>query len=185
MISLTNRCHSCCCHADLSTATTVAHTPTTAADAATIDAAPIHTCAPWPRSVGSGVSLSCKAVPLAVTLAGGERTTASSRVHCAPQAGVTLGANGTPRYQPSTCSTQKPRRSFKQWTCEKSISLFEFSLCLSRACLGTTVIFSIKWRKQMRFSHRCHAPAAAHQRHPCAARRRLKLQRDFESPTAW
>jgi hypothetical protein len=39
--------------------------------------------------------------------------------------------------------------------CEKRISLVEcFSLCLSRACLGKTMIFSIKWyRKYMRFSH--------------------------------
>jgi hypothetical protein len=26
--------------------------------------------------------------------------------------------------------------------------IFEFSLCLSRACLGKMIIFSIKWRKK-------------------------------------
>ena len=29
----------------------------------------------------------------------------------------------------------------------KRHSFFEFSLCLSRACLGKTIIFSIKWRQ--------------------------------------
>ena len=30
---------------------------------------------------------------------------------------------------------------------KKRISPFELSLCLSRACLGKSIIFSIKWRK--------------------------------------
>ena len=29
--------------------------------------------------------------------------------------------------------------------------IFEFSLCLSRACLGKMIIFSIKWHKKTRF----------------------------------
>eukprot|EP01046_Picozoa_sp_COSAG06_P023429 COSAG06_NODE_1859_length_8205_cov_15.172095_10_plen_72_part_00 len=34
----------------------------------------------------------------------------------------------------------------------RNASFGEFSLCLSRACLGETIIFSIKWRKKTRFS---------------------------------
>ena len=30
---------------------------------------------------------------------------------------------------------------------------FEFSLCLSRACLGKMFVFIYKWRKKWRFSH--------------------------------
>ena len=45
---------------------------------------------------------------------------------------------------------------------------FEFSLCLSRVCLGKKMIFSIKWRKKTRFRltdgdewrHRCRAALA-------------------------
>ena len=33
----------------------------------------------------------------------------------------------------------------------KNASLFELSLCLSRACLGKMIIFSIEWRKKMSF----------------------------------
>jgi hypothetical protein len=36
--------------------------------------------------------------------------------------------------------------------CRKRHSFLEFSLCLSRACLGKTIMFSIKWdRKKTRF----------------------------------
>eukprot|EP01046_Picozoa_sp_COSAG06_P088615 COSAG06_NODE_35027_length_465_cov_1.590164_1_plen_83_part_01 len=33
----------------------------------------------------------------------------------------------------------------------ENASLFEFSLCLSRACLGKTIVLSIKWRKRCVF----------------------------------
>ena len=36
-------------------------------------------------------------------------------------------------------------------TCSPHISLLSFSLCLSRACLGKMIIFSIKWHKKTRF----------------------------------
>ena len=36
----------------------------------------------------------------------------------------------------------------------KNESPFEFSLCLSRACLGKMIIFSIKWRKRYAFLNR-------------------------------
>jgi hypothetical protein len=35
--------------------------------------------------------------------------------------------------------------------CIHCVLFFEFSLCLSRACLGKMIIFSIKWRKKWRF----------------------------------
>ena len=38
---------------------------------------------------------------------------------------------------------------------------FEFSLCLSRACLGKMIIFSIKWRKKVAFSYRWCASLAS------------------------
>ena len=33
----------------------------------------------------------------------------------------------------------------------RNASLFEFSMCLSRACLGKMIIFTSKWRKKTRF----------------------------------
>jgi hypothetical protein len=42
------------------------------------------------------------------------------------------------------------------WVCT---SFFEFSLCLSRACLGKTIHFIYKWRKKWRFPHRFHVSA--------------------------
>jgi hypothetical protein len=36
--------------------------------------------------------------------------------------------------------------------CEKRHSFFEFSLCLTRACLGKMFVFIYKWRKKMSFS---------------------------------
>jgi hypothetical protein len=36
----------------------------------------------------------------------------------------------------------------------KTPLLFEFSLCLSRACLGKKIVFIYNWRKEWRFSHR-------------------------------
>ena len=35
--------------------------------------------------------------------------------------------------------------------CDKTASFFEFSLCLSRACLGEMFVFIYKWRKKCRF----------------------------------
>jgi hypothetical protein len=37
----------------------------------------------------------------------------------------------------------------------KTPLFFEFSLCLSRACLGKKMHFIYKWLKKWRFSHRC------------------------------
>jgi hypothetical protein len=47
------------------------------------------------------------------------------------------------------------RRLRIQQPCTKRRSHFEFSLCLSRACLGKMFVFISKWRKKWRFSHRC------------------------------
>jgi hypothetical protein len=33
----------------------------------------------------------------------------------------------------------------------RNASFFEFSLCLSRACLGEMIILTFKWRKKWRF----------------------------------
>jgi hypothetical protein len=35
--------------------------------------------------------------------------------------------------------------------CEKTASFFEFSLCLSRACLGKMIVFIYKWLKNAGF----------------------------------
>jgi hypothetical protein len=55
------------------------------------------------------------------------------------------------------------RRAASELQVRKRVSVFEFfSLCLSRACLGKTIMFSIKWhRKKAAFSYR---PAYAAQR---------------------
>ena len=39
----------------------------------------------------------------------------------------------------------------RQAALRNRVSVFEFSLCLSRACLGKMIIFSTKWRKKTRF----------------------------------
>jgi hypothetical protein len=36
----------------------------------------------------------------------------------------------------------------KAFFCDKTASFFEFSLCLSRACLGKIIVFIYKWRKK-------------------------------------
>ena len=51
---------------------------------------------------------------------------------------------------------------------KKRISPFELSLCLSRACLGKSIIFSIKWRKRDALSYLLTprlARLVLHQRH--------------------
>jgi hypothetical protein len=43
----------------------------------------------------------------------------------------------------------------QQWLVPKKTPLFfEFSLCLSRACLGKMTVFIYQWRKKWSFSHR-------------------------------
>jgi hypothetical protein len=37
--------------------------------------------------------------------------------------------------------------------CKKTAHFFEFSLCLSRACLGKKMIFSLKWSHKTRFPY--------------------------------
>jgi hypothetical protein len=39
---------------------------------------------------------------------------------------------------------------------KKTPLFFEFSLCLSRACLGKMIDFKYKWRKKWRYSHPSH-----------------------------
>jgi hypothetical protein len=39
-------------------------------------------------------------------------------------------------------------------SCEKRHSFFEYSLCVSRACLGKMIVLMHKWLKKRRFSHR-------------------------------
>ena len=62
--------------------------------------------------------------------------------------------------------------------CEKRHSFFEFSLCLSRACLGKMFSFIYKWRKKWRFSHRtsrcCRARPQARCRPCCPGRSRRR-----------
>jgi hypothetical protein len=48
----------------------------------------------------------------------------------------------------------------KSTTGEKNATLFEFSLCLSRACLGKMTHFVYKWHKKCRFSHQRLGEAA-------------------------
>jgi hypothetical protein len=42
-------------------------------------------------------------------------------------------------------------------TPEKTVVVFEFSLCLSRACLGKMFVFIFKWLKHAVFSHNSHS----------------------------
>jgi hypothetical protein len=43
------------------------------------------------------------------------------------------------------------RRLRLRWLVRKTASFFEFSLCLSRACLGKMIVFIYKWRKNAVF----------------------------------
>ena len=47
----------------------------------------------------------------------------------------------------------------------KTPLFFEFSLCLSRACLGKMMIYIYKWRKKWRFPHHNMQPALARSMH--------------------
>ena len=44
---------------------------------------------------------------------------------------------------------------------QKTPFFFEFSPCLSRACLGKKIAFIYKWRKKWRFSHRSYSASTA------------------------
>jgi hypothetical protein len=62
----------------------------------------------------------------------------------------------------------------------RRVSFFEFSLCLSRACLGKIMLFIYKWRKKTVF-----LPGQAHPRHarrpPSSARRTFSRARRFRA----
>jgi hypothetical protein len=57
-------------------------------------------------------------------------------------------ANGHHERLPFLCDTPHPLDRFVAW---ENGTFFEFSLCLSRACLGKMMIFIYKWRKKCRF----------------------------------
>jgi hypothetical protein len=46
---------------------------------------------------------------------------------------------------------------FWKFHLRKTPLFFEFSLCLSRACLGKMFVYIYKWRKKWRFLHRAEA----------------------------
>ena len=47
---------------------------------------------------------------------------------------------------------RSPRVRVKHASSSSSISFLEFSLCLTRACLGKMIVVSTTWRKKMRVS---------------------------------
>eukprot|EP01046_Picozoa_sp_COSAG06_P049553 COSAG06_NODE_7653_length_2427_cov_4.548110_1_plen_178_part_00 len=64
------------------------------------------------------------------------------------------------KYRFLTCPVDEVRRTAKLVEAfmphkepKKNVLCFELFLCLSRACLGKTIIFVWKWLKKMRFSH--------------------------------
>ena len=56
----------------------------------------------------------------------------------------------------TSCASRANSRSF-----EKTVSLFKFSLCLSRACLGKNMTFIYKWHRKKRFSYLLFRPGIA------------------------
>jgi hypothetical protein len=71
---------------------------------------------------------------------------------------------------------------------KKTPFFFEFSLCLSRACLGKMLIFSIKWRKNGVFYltlivEQLHRRHGRNKRLARSAKRRLDLP--HARPPAW
>jgi hypothetical protein len=62
---------------------------------------------------------------------------------------------------PSTRSPRGPDAAMlSHRTPKETTQVFEFSLCLSRACLGKTIVFMYKWRKIYAFLYRRVVPRA-------------------------
>ena len=64
-------------------------------------------------------------------------------------------------------ATVRDNSDASQWMEQRNahITLFEFSLCLSRACLGEKIVFIYKWRKKVRAcTHRGNVARALRRR---------------------
>ena len=57
---------------------------------------------------------------------------------------------GPPREWSSHIQYGRPKR--------QTVVFFEFSLCLSRVCLGKMIVFIYKWLNKWRFSHESYPP---------------------------
>jgi len=72
---------------------------------------------------------------------------------------VHTGALATAHTTTIAWQASKGKRATSAAAVRKTPSFFEFSLCLSRACLGKMIVFIYKWLKKVVFRRAYHHPA--------------------------